>query len=195
MLITEVIPKAQVNPLGPAVFKIPGYRVYMNFDPEHSNLGSSGKRGICVYVKECVKCRPISFSSTKIAETVWLSLPLRGSDTLMLGCLYRSPSSGLQESTLEICKMIREVCSTSSHVLLAGDFNYPGINWSTVSSQMSPENPTHLFLDTLNDCFPRLEFWPFSGPFRVQKTIFSFRKILSQYSVPYRTRSPWNSEH
>ena len=31
----------------------------------------------------------------------------------------------------------------------------------------------------------RLEFWPFSGPFRVQKIIFSFRKIFSQYSVPY----------
>ena len=42
---------------------------------------------------------------------------------------------------------------------------------------------------------PRLEFWPFFGPFRVQKIIFSFRKIFSQYSVPYRTRSPWNSEH
>ena len=42
---------------------------------------------------------------------------------------------------------------------------------------------------------PRLEFWPFFGPFRVQKIIFSFRKIFSQYSIPYRTRSPWNSEH
>ena len=41
----------------------------------------------------------------------------------------------------------------------------------------------------------RLEFWPFFGPFRVPKIIFSFRKIFSQYSVPYRTRSPWNSEH
>ena len=30
----------------------------------------------------------------------------------------------------------------------------------------------------------RLEFWPFSGPFRVQMIIFSFRKIFSQYSVP-----------
>ena len=42
---------------------------------------------------------------------------------------------------------------------------------------------------------PRLEFWPFFGPFRVQKIIFSFRKIFSQYSVPYRNRSTWNSEH
>ena len=41
----------------------------------------------------------------------------------------------------------------------------------------------------------RLEFWPFFGPFRVQKIIFSFRKIFSQYSVPYRNRSPWNSKH
>ena len=38
-------------------------------------------------------------------------------------------------------------------------------------------------------------FWPFSGPFRVQKIIFSFRKIFTQYSVPYRTRNPWHSEH
>ena len=44
-------------------------------------------------------------------------------------------------------------------------------------------------------CRPRLEFLLFSGPFRVQKIMFSFRKIFSQYSVPYRTRNPWHSEH
>ena len=60
-------------------------------------------------------------------------------------------------------------------------------------STLSPNNFTHCV--KILKSRARLEFWPFFGPFRVQKIIFSFRKIFSQYSVPYRTRSPWNSEH
>ena len=58
----------------------------------------------------------------------------------------------------------------------------------------SPSPKSRKFL-LWSDLWPRLEFWPFSGPFRVQKIIFSFRKIFSQYSVSYRTRSLWHSEH
>ena len=153
MLITEVIPKAQVNPLSPAIFKISGYKVYMNFDPGRRNLGSLGIRGICIYIKENIRSHHISVSPSNAVESLWLSLSLRGSDALKLGCLYRSPSSCLHESTSDICSMLRDVSSASSHILLAGDFNYPGIDWSTVSSSMPPENPINLFLDTLNDCF------------------------------------------
>ena len=61
---------------------------------------------------------------------------------------------------------------------------------------LSPEAKLVMHCGSCCDAlWARLEFWPFSGPFRVQKIIFSFRKIFSQYSVPYRTRNPWHSEH
>ena len=49
--------------------------------------------------------------------------------------------------------MLKAVCSDSHRILLAGDFNYPGIDWSTLSSPMTPDHPTNVFLDTLRDCF------------------------------------------
>ena len=65
-------------------------------------------------------------------------------------------------------------------------------NWA-LSGPVSPRRS--ILRSELPPSRPRLEFWPFFGSFRVQKIIFSFRKIFSQYSVPYRNRSPWNSEH
>ena len=148
MLINEVIPKAQVNPLSPAIFKVQGYNTYMNFDPECANLGSQRVRGICVYVKEHIACLPISMPHTQEVEILLMSLQLKGSDSLRFGCLYRSPSSCLKTSTLEICKLLKEACEgPSSHLLLAGDFNYPSINWDAMSSPNPPDHPPHLFLE------------------------------------------------
>ena len=42
-LITEVIPKKQVNPIVIALFDIEGYNCHLNFDPNTSNLGRSGQ--------------------------------------------------------------------------------------------------------------------------------------------------------
>ena len=50
ILITEVIPKAQINPIDEARLNIPGFNVFLNFDPTLHNLGSSNCRGIAIYV-------------------------------------------------------------------------------------------------------------------------------------------------
>ena len=42
VLITEVIPKAQIQPIESARLMLPGYQMYANFNPSNSNLGTSG---------------------------------------------------------------------------------------------------------------------------------------------------------
>ena len=153
MMITEVLPKAQTQPLSSAIFSFAGYRVYMNFNPETSNLGMQGLRGICVYVKDHISCHPVNFTIVHGMEMIWLSLSLKGRDSLQLGCVYRSPSSSLEASTLALCKAVEDVQKNSSHMLLVGDFNYPHLNWETMSSPAPADHPTHLFLNTLNDLF------------------------------------------
>lgn len=39
ILLTEVIPKAQVNPISPATLSLPGFRMYLNFQPDTDNIG------------------------------------------------------------------------------------------------------------------------------------------------------------
>ena len=50
ILLTEVIPNAQANPIPPALLSIPEYTMYINFDPTSCGLGGGGRRGICIYV-------------------------------------------------------------------------------------------------------------------------------------------------
>ena len=52
ILITEVIPKAQINPIDEARLNIPGFNVFLNFDPTLHNLGSSNCCGIAIYLTQ-----------------------------------------------------------------------------------------------------------------------------------------------
>ena len=49
ILVTEVIPKSQKNPISPALLNIDGYQPHYNFDLGKENLGDSGIRGVAIY--------------------------------------------------------------------------------------------------------------------------------------------------
>ena len=154
ILISEVIPKAQVLPLSLSLFYIRGYKAYFNFDPSCHHLGLKGIRGVCIFVKDRLRCVPFASPSSKVIEALWLSVSLQGNDTLLLGCVYRSPSSCLEVGTAEICNMLKCVYeSAATHILITGDFNFPNIDWETASSQYPESHPSNLFLETLHDCF------------------------------------------
>ena len=57
MLFTEVIPKAQRNPVHEPLITISGYELYTKFMFTELNLGASGKRGVAIYVKNSMEKR------------------------------------------------------------------------------------------------------------------------------------------
>ena len=97
ILLTEVIPKAQKLPIDPARLHVPGYSPYLNFVPSTPDLGRSGMRGVCVLAAAHLKVSEVIFKPSTL-EQVWIKLPLRGSDSLMIGCMYRSPSNNSDEN-------------------------------------------------------------------------------------------------
>ena len=60
MMITEVIPKAQKNPISDVQLKIDGYKVYKNFKNDEYDLGASGMRGVALYVKNDLQSNEIT---------------------------------------------------------------------------------------------------------------------------------------
>ena len=107
IMITEVIPKAQSSPFSSSLFQTDGYKSYFNFDPSSDHLGLSGIRGICIFIKDFLKCVLFRTPPTSAVEALWLNVSLQGSDSLTLGCVYRSPPSCLNASTSEICNMFK----------------------------------------------------------------------------------------
>ena len=153
ILINEVIPKAQTHPISPALLSVPGYVMYSNFDPSEANLGSSKIRGICIYVKSSLRVAETVFEGSAFSEQLWVQMTLCGTDTLLLGCLYRSPSS--TENSLQDINSLFKLATNSrfSHVLIVGDFNLPQINWRTGLSSAPPSHCSHTFIDTVHDSF------------------------------------------
>ena len=57
ILITEVIPKKQENPITQPLIDIDGYNCL--FDPNERNLGASSLRGVAIYFKTCLKVESV----------------------------------------------------------------------------------------------------------------------------------------
>ena len=91
MMITEVIPKAQKNPIFEIQLDIEGYELYKKFTNDDLDFGASGIRGVVIYVKSILNSKDVT---TEIAQQhkdqLWIEIELIGKDKLLCGCMYRS---------------------------------------------------------------------------------------------------------
>ena len=120
ILITEAIPKAQKLPIAPAQLHVPDYTLYTNFTPSSENLGASGLRGVCIYAKNYLRVSQVYLTLGALSvEHLWVKIQLTGSDCLLLGCIYRSPSSAGEEHARHLEQLFQEVTAmTFSHLVI-----------------------------------------------------------------------------
>ena len=155
MMFTEVIPKAQKNPIFEAQLTVPGYVPYINFNCSDQNLGASGKRGVAIYVRANIPSNEIRLK-TAHEDQIWVQIKLKGDDCLLCGCVYRSPvkeKSKVVESTQRICQILEEATQKgNSHMVVCGDFNYPEIDWE--NEHVNEASPViYPFIETIQGCF------------------------------------------
>ena len=151
--ITEVIPKAQLYPITAATLQLTGYDLFTNFELNTPNPGTGGIRGIVFYTKANIQAKELHFKKVSI-EHLWLTIKLKHQDSLVLGCIYRSPSSNSTTSTEAVGDLLREVVNTlPSHLVITGDFNYSDINWTNWCLSDSLYSPSQHFIETLQDCY------------------------------------------
>ena len=105
IIITEILPKSHCISLSAARLSLPGYQAYFNFDP-HSQQSLQHRRGVGIYVSNKLSASEVHFNNYISPEHVWIKINLRGHDSLLVGCVYRSPSSNLQQSTSALCELL-----------------------------------------------------------------------------------------
>ena len=153
ILLTEVIPKAQVHPIPPATLSLPDYTLYVNFDPTEANLGRGGSRGICIFVRSRWQATEVSFPNCAFSEHLWISIPLQNRDLLLVGCVYRSPSADVNTSTDNLINLLRTASEGKhNHLLVAGDINMPQIEWTSSFSGAPDGHHTHRFIEGIQEC-------------------------------------------
>ena len=155
-MITEVIPKSQVNPIPLALLHIEGYQIELNFDPSKENLGRSGIRGVAIYTKSELTVNKIDLNVKGLFEDIWLEIRC-GSKTLLVGCVYRSPKSDANtdialESAIDTSNLLRKAVQHNSNIIISGDFNFKEIDWNYDHTPPGKHHLNH-FIDTIHDCF------------------------------------------
>ena len=150
-----MIPKAQRNLILKPLLDILGYNMYTNFDNEEARPGASGIRGVAIYTQYELSVR-VAITTEQHKDQIWVEISLIGKDTLLVGCIYRSPTNGKSltaESTNRVSDAIKQAMDRkNSHILVGGDFNYKEIDWENEFVEESNIRLTP-FINTLQDYF------------------------------------------
>ena len=104
---------------------IPGYNTFSS--------GNNSGRGICIYIKDNINAAEVLLDQD-FAEQLSVEIKLRKGDSLLISTIYRSPNSS-DLNNIELSNILQTINDHhSSHKLIVGDFNFPAINWSTMST-------------------------------------------------------------
>eukprot|EP00112_Aurelia_sp_Birch-Aquarium-sp1_P011593 Seg2436.1 transcript_id=Seg2436.1/GoldUCD/mRNA.D3Y31 product="LINE-1 reverse transcriptase" protein_id=Seg2436.1/GoldUCD/D3Y31 len=80
-------------------------------------------------------------------------MSLQDNDRFLVGCAYRSPNNSEEENGHLIEELINACQKNYSHVLIAGDFNYPEIGWTSSSTAFDSNHKASKFLERIKDCY------------------------------------------
>lgn len=142
--LSEILPKNSTLPIVEEYYNID------NYDRVISNINKG--RGVVIYIKNSFHSQEITFE-TLYEESVWCSVKLNNNDTLLVGCVYRSPNSS-ETNNVNLFKLLREVSENRySHKLIMGDFNFPEIDWLDQSTSVSETHIASRFLENIRDCY------------------------------------------
>ncbi|XP_052786222.1 uncharacterized protein LOC128221661 [Mya arenaria] len=146
--LTEVKPKNCKVPLQETELRIEGYH------PPVHNLDAEG-RGICIYVSSQFGLELLKIddeNSLNFNESVWVKVIVDNRKTIVLGCVYRSPSSG-NDNNRGLEKLLRHISDMNFHdLIIVGDFNYPDIDWENCVADRE-NSDSDLFAECVKDCF------------------------------------------
>ena len=129
VLVNEVKPKNSRYIMSKEELTIEGFTAYGR------NLDNKVGRGIIIYVKDSISSHVKevddmhSCNQEDFVESLWLELAMAHT-TCKIGCVYRSPNSSTENNKNMLVTM-ENIVKPNCPTIIAGDFNYRGIDWDT----------------------------------------------------------------
>ena len=141
IFVTEVLPKFNPDNISCAsmIYHIDGYNAFHSTD---------NGRGVIIYAKDTFNISPNQYLNSLYHDATWCDWTV-DQKTIILGCIYRSPSD--VQSCETILHLLNEVSEISDNVLITGDFNYKDINWEDLTTIHNETHPEYKFIECLRD--------------------------------------------
>ena len=109
-------------------------------------------RGTCLFIREGLGVLRIHLGNKDI-DGVWCSISLGGTDKLVIGCVYRSPSNTDKQDAEFNNWLLAASNMKASHMVIMGDINHPELDWIEVKSTRPDNHKASKFLEIVRDCF------------------------------------------
>ena len=138
--VTEIKAKRQQD-LEYVEYALPGYTLFVNSKP---------KLGVALFMKDslnAVEC--IELNNNDFQESVWCSFKSNRDEEVLVGCIYKSPNSDLENVEKLHKLLLNDRIKSYDKTLIVGDFNYPTVNWNGDWSSTKDE----VFLECIRDAF------------------------------------------
>ena len=147
-MIVEVLPKNLKFPIQPSELSFPDYDCFNNCFNDNVHLGTA------IFVNKQLKAQQVQLTSSQASarENVWAEIKLENNETLLVGCIYRPPSNTSDDNKL-LYDTILSLIDKRTHVLVAGDFNQPTIDWKNESASAGVGNQAYIFMDFVRDSY------------------------------------------
>lgn len=110
LAVTEVNSKINSDDTQMCEYQLQGYDMfYVNQTPNEG-------RGVLLYVRRELEATPVTFD-VQFQESVWLSIPIssNGKDSMLVGCIYRSPNS-TEDNSCKLLQLLNEA-NTSKYAM------------------------------------------------------------------------------
>ena len=142
--LQEVLPKNTYGEIEVEIdLKINGYDM---FKPNEM------KRGVITLIKKGIHTIQIE-PTEHFDESVWCMILNKDSERILVGNIYRNPSSDTQNAQ-RMCSAINEMCGKDcSQVIICGDFNLKEIDWERHQVHVTEDHPASLLLECVDDNF------------------------------------------
>ena len=116
---------------------------------------ANGYGGTILYVRNNLEhrsCRPLN--TQDYDNSAWCWIVEKGGKKILVGSVYRSPNSTLENDKLllEKLKLAQEVAG-DNRVLILGDFNVPRVDWANRNTLQGANRIERSMLEVAEDCF------------------------------------------
>ena len=142
IIITEIYPKNSIHDITEEILKIDGYDI----------MKSNGNRGVAIYTATHLMASIIE-TNTNFQESLWCNIKITSNHNMIVGGIYRSPSSVNNNNDLLPEILIEIQMIKHDHIIIAGDFNFKQINWETREVSGNPGCYAYQIFDSINDLF------------------------------------------
>jgi len=103
---------------------------------------------VALYIENTLQSVECDELNSKLCESIWCKIYVDKSDYFIVGVCYRTQDVDEEEVNL-LFDSIKLACDMNNSILIIGDFNYPDINWSSLTAHSSG----HKFLKLIADCY------------------------------------------